>query len=165
MTVDVEAHPGGGRRSIGPAGTVARVLVGSGLVASVVEGHASGGWRPWSWALGLVGFPLMVLAWQRRRARRDPSRLDATGPTAHALNIAAFAALYLTPVTSDAALLFYGASMLVAATRGAAGCEVLAISNWTLRRDDQIGCALFWPIDTAEHHRHQPAAANHPTTP
>jgi len=43
--------------------------------------------------------------------------------------------------------------MLVAAVRGYAGCEVLAVSNWVLRRDDQIGCMLFWPPDTAESDR------------
>ena len=40
--------------------------------------------------------------------------------------------------------------MLVAAAYGYAGCEVLAVSNWLLRRDDQIGCAVFWPVDTME---------------
>ena len=40
--------------------------------------------------------------------------------------------------------------MLVAAARGYAGCEVLAVSNWLLMRNDQIGCALFWPIDALE---------------
>jgi hypothetical protein len=43
--------------------------------------------------------------------------------------------------------------MLLAAVRGDAGCEVLAVSNWLLRRDDQIGCLLFWPIDHAERRR------------
>jgi hypothetical protein len=47
-------------------------------------------------------------------------------------------------VTSDAALVFYGALMLLAAVRGYAGCEVLAVSNWLLGRDDQIGCMPFW---------------------
>jgi hypothetical protein len=61
--------------------------------------------------------------------------------------------LYLPEPTSDATLLFYGASMWLAAARGYAGCEVLAVSNWLLRRDDQIGCALFWPVDRLEHHR------------
>ena len=42
------------------------------------------------------------------------------------------------------------ASMLLAALRGYAGCEVLAVSNWLLRRDDQVGCAVFWPIDQLE---------------
>jgi hypothetical protein len=45
-----------------------------------------------------------------------------------------FLALYLPEPTSDAALIFYGASMLLAALRGYAGCEVLAVSNWRLRR-------------------------------
>jgi hypothetical protein len=39
------------------------------------------------------------------------------------------------------------------ALRGYAGCEVLAVSNWLLQRDDQVGCALFWPADQLEHHR------------
>jgi hypothetical protein len=76
---------------------------------------------------------------------------------AHVVNIAVFFALYFTPdyaptlaVTSDAALLFYGASMLVAAARGYAGCEVLAVSNWVLARDDQVGCLVFAPVDRAE---------------
>jgi hypothetical protein len=36
--------------------------------------------------------------------------------------------------------------MLVAALRGYAGGEVPAVSNRLLRRDDQIGRAVFWPI-------------------
>lgn len=51
---------------------------------------------------------------------------------------------------SDAALPFYGVSMLLAALRGYAGCEVLAISNWLLRRDDQVGCVVFAPVDHPE---------------
>ncbi len=148
---DDEERAGRSRRSIGRWETAARVVVGALLVGSVAEGHLSGDFHPWPWILGLVGFPLVVLAWQRWRASRHPSRLAATGPAAHLVNIAVFGALYLTPVTSDAALLFYGTSMLLAAARGYAGCEVLAVSNWLLRRDDQIGCMVFWPVDTAEH--------------
>jgi hypothetical protein len=55
--------------------------------------------------------------------------------------------------TNDAALIFYGASMLLKALRGYGGCEVLAVSNWLLRRDDQVGCAVFWPIDRLERPR------------
>ena len=73
------------------------------------------------------------------------------------LNLAVFLALYLTfwyapalRVTSDAALIYYGASMLVAARRGYAGCEVLAVSNWLLRRDDEVGCAVFFVVDQLE---------------
>ena len=74
-----------------------------------------------------------------------------------AINIVAFLALVLTPwyvrplaFTSDAALVFYGASMLLAALRGYGGCEVLAVSNWILGRDDQIGCLVLSPVDSAE---------------
>jgi hypothetical protein len=86
-------------RGIGPVGTVARLVVGLGLLTSVTWGHLVRGFHPWSWALGLLGFP-----------------------------------------------------MLLAALRGYGGCEVLAVGNWLLRRDDQIGCAPFWPIDRLERH-------------
>jgi hypothetical protein len=145
------------RRHIGPVGTGARVIVGLWFLGSVVHGHVTGEFRPAPWVLGLLGFPALLLAWQWWRSRRTPVRFDATGPVAHVLNIVAFFALYLTPdyapalsVTSDAALLFYGVSMLLAAIRGYAGCEVLALSNWLLRRNDQVGCLVLAPIDYAE---------------
>jgi hypothetical protein len=148
------------RRRIGPIGTTARLILGGLLLGSVVQGHLAGPFRPATWALGLVGFPALLLGWQWLGARRTPTRLQATGPVANVLNVVLFLALYLTPayapvlsVTSDAALLFYGASMLLAALRGYAGCEALAVSNWLLGRDDQVGCLLFWPIDHAERRR------------
>jgi hypothetical protein len=151
-------------RAIGVIGTSARVVVGAWLAGSVLYGHATHGWHPVAWLLGLVVFPSVVLAWQWWRARRDPAPLRATGPVAHAVNLAVFLALYLTwwyapgvDVLSDAALLFYGVSMLLAAVRGYAGCEVLLVSNWVLHRDDQVGCAPFWPIDAAEARARRPA--------
>jgi hypothetical protein len=115
------------------------------------------GVHPASLALGLVGFPAVLLAWQVVRARLTTASFRATGPLGFALNGAIFLALYLTPFygpalafTSDAAPLFYGTSMLLAALRGYAGCEVLAISNWLLRRNDQVGCVVFAPIDHLE---------------
>lgn len=159
-TRDAESRLGGGSRSIGPAGAVARLLVGTLMVGSAVVGQMATGWRPGSWALGLVGFPLGVLFWQWWRARGSPARLDGTGPVAYVTNIAVDAALYLTPwyapalsVTSYAALLFYGSSMFLAAARGYAGCEVLALSNLVLGRDDQVGYVLFSPLDAAERAR------------
>jgi hypothetical protein len=44
-------------------------------------------------------------------------------------------------------------SMLLAAPRSYAGCEVLAVPNWLLRRDDQVGCVLFAPVDALERRR------------
>jgi hypothetical protein len=159
-TIGSNDRPTSRRRRIGPIGTTARIVVGILLLGSVIQGHLAGPFRPAAWALGLLGFPALLLGCQWLRARRSPTRLQATGPIANLANVAVFLALYLTPdyapvlsITSDAALLFYGASMLLAAVRGYAGCEVLAVSNWLLGRDDQIGCLLFWPIDHAERRR------------
>lgn len=106
-----------------------------------------------SLALGLLLLPAVLVFWQWMRLRRDPSRLEATGPLPTAINIAVFALLVSTasiPAISFvgfAAMVFYGASLLLAALRGYAGCEVLAASNWFLRRDDQIGCLVLSPVD------------------
>jgi hypothetical protein len=104
----IDTHPGGRERGIGPLGTTARVLVGGLLLASVTFGHLTRGFHPSAWLLGLVGFPAMLVAGQWLRARRTPTPLRATGPVAHVLNMAVFVVLYLLEPTSDAALLFYG---------------------------------------------------------
>jgi hypothetical protein len=147
-------------RAIGAAGTVARVLTGLVLLTSVLSGEASRGWHPAAWVLALLVFPVTALAAAWLRARRHLVGLRATGPAGHAVNAAVFAALYATPwyapplgFTSDAALIFYGASMLLAAARGYAGCEVLAVPNWLLHRDDQVGCVVFAPVDAVERRR------------
>lgn len=153
------------RRHIGVIGTTARVVLGLFLLAygvlggqvSVIHGQVRTGFEPLSVAIGVVAFPTVLLAWQWLRARRALTRLQATGPFSTALNMLVFLALFLTPwyarplsFTSDAALVFYGASMLLAALRGYGGCEVLAISNWILGRDDQVGCLVFGPLDYLE---------------
>lgn len=111
----------------------------------------------WEWLLGVVAMPGLLLGWQQTRVSRDPRPIQATGPLGHAATLLAFLVLYLTPlyvpalsVTSGAALIFFGGSMLVAALRGYRGCEMLAVSNWILRRNDQVGCVLFSPIDRLE---------------
>jgi hypothetical protein len=139
-------------------GTAARAVLGLTLLAIVLQGELSTrGINVLSLCVGLVGIPAVVLTWQWLRARRMPARLEATRPWDFALNMAVVAALYFTPwyarplaFTSDATLYFYGASMLLAAGRGFDGCEVLAVSNWLLHRDDHVGCALFAPVDYLE---------------
>ena len=140
-------------RRIGTIGTALRALVGLGCVylalANEDEGLAWG--LQWHEAvLGLVAFPavMIAIALLARRYSEGPVRL--TGPLGLALNTAAIVALIAIPYTRDAALLFYGASLLVAAWRGLPGCEITVLSNWVLRRDDQIGCPVFSPIDEAE---------------
>jgi len=153
------------RRHIGPIGTIARVVVGLlllgyGLVGGTVvisHGQLRTGFEPLGLLLGVIAFPAVLLAWQWVRARSTTTRFEATGPVGTAINMAVFLALVLTPwylpafaFTSDAALIFYGASMLLAALRGYGGCEVLAISNWVLGRDDQVGCFVLSPVDNIE---------------
>jgi hypothetical protein len=152
-------------RNIGSVGTLARLVIGTlmllyGLLGGrleVMQGKVQTGFDPLSVAIGLVAFPAVLLGWQWLRARTNPTRYEATGPVPTTVNIVVFVALVLTPqyarplsFTSNAAMVFYGASMLLAAVRGYGGCEVLAISNWILRRDDQIGCLVLSPIDDYE---------------
>ncbi len=117
-------------RGIGPIGTLARLGIG----------------------LWLVG-----IAWHGWRIRRHAARFEDTSPLSFALSVTLPLALYFTwwyapafSVTSDAVLLFVGGSMVFAALRGSAGCELLALSNWLLRRCDQIACAIFTPLDSLE---------------
>ncbi len=143
------------RRAIGVIGTLARLVVGGWLLADVAAAFR---WAEWyEPVLGLVGFPALLMFGQWLRLRYTVAPLRATGPVGLLVNMAIFLALYLTPqyfpplaFTSDAVLYFYGASMLLAAVRGYAGCEMLAVPNWLLRRDDQVGCFVFAPLDALE---------------
>ena len=158
-------RPEAARRQIGAFGTSARVVLGFiflafGLVGGKVivsHGQVQTGFSPISVVLGLVFLPAVLLGWQGLRGRRAHNRFEATGPLATTLNMLILFGLLLTPwyapplsFTSSAAFLFYGASMLLAAIRGYGGCEVLAVSNWLLRRDDQVGCLVLSPIDQLE---------------
>ncbi len=97
--------------------------------------------------IGLVVFPTavsLVLALRGPDAR--PLRL--VGPGGHALNILIWTvALNLALVPT---LVFGGVTQILAATRGYAGCELFAVSNWLRQRDDQIGCPVHSPIDALE---------------
>lgn len=130
-------------REIGSWGTAARVVVGAAaLVWAAVEGI--------TWvdaALGVVVLPgAVAIALRLRGSGAPPLRLD--GPVAHGANVGVAVLLFwLVPV---AAMLFYGASMLLAAYRGFAACEVFAAANWLWGRDDRLGCPLFTPVDAYE---------------
>jgi hypothetical protein len=139
------------RRGIGPVGTASRAVVG--LVLVYIAGGASGlEWHgEWYDTIGgLVLLPALTitLGLAARRYASGPLRL--TGPLAIALNCAVIVALVANPYTGGAATLFFAATLLIGAWRGQAGCEGTVISNWILRRDDQVGCPIFSPIDEAE---------------
>jgi hypothetical protein len=133
----------GTSRQIGRWGTAARIVGG----AAMLTGAALIGVEMLDALLGLVVFPLAVLAVLRLRGA-DAAPLRLTGSEGYCLNcLVGVAAFVFLPA---AALLFVGASTLVAAARGDAGCEVFAVSNWLRRRDDRIACPVFSPIDAAE---------------
>ena len=137
-------------RAIGPVGTFARLLLGSVFVGATVVAGTQGGLQWGEVALGLVAAPVVLLAWQVVRLRWTTERLDATGSIGFAVNFLIGAPFFMAEPTRDAALIFYGGSLLLAGIRGYAGCEVLAISNWILRRQDQVGCVVFSPLDQIE---------------
>ena len=150
-------------RQIGAIGTTARVIIGALMLVFGAFGgkfiFVRGPQLSFDVAaliLGLVAFPAVVIAWQWMRFRRNSSRLVATGPVATAVNILVLALLlgtsYLPAISfiGFATFVYYGASLLLAALRGYTGCEVLAASNWLLRRDDQIGCFVLSPVDQWE---------------
>jgi hypothetical protein len=70
----------GRRRRIGPIGTTARLIVGGLLLGSVVQGHLAGPFRPAAWALGLLGFPALLLGWQWLRADAPQPASRQPGP-------------------------------------------------------------------------------------
>jgi hypothetical protein len=86
-----------------------------------------------------------------------PTRLQATGPRSTALNMLVLVALLLTPwyapslsFTSVAALVFIRSLNVAGGAARIHGCEVTAISNWMLGRDDQVGCLVLSPVDELE---------------
>jgi hypothetical protein len=139
----------GRSRAIGPLGTTARALVGVALLALGILG--GGHWITW-WqlAVGIVGMPAAALAAQCTRLAFKRGALGQTSHLASCINFAVLFALLWASATRNSALVFLGASMLLAAARGYGGCESLAISNWLLRRNDQVGCLVFAPIDGLE---------------
>ena len=140
------------KRRIGLVGTLARIAVGFAFLYLALTEFGNPKWdlEWYSAPLGLLVFPAALLLFQAVRLRFTSDRLNATGALGFGLNLAAGAVLFSFDYTREAALLFYGTSMLLAAARGYAGCEVLAITNWILRRDDQVGCVVFSPLDEIE---------------
>jgi hypothetical protein len=58
------------------------------------------------------------------------------------------AVTFATPLDGAASVfLFLGLSLLIAAWRGDAGCEAVAIPNALTRRVDSTGCVVFSAVD------------------
>jgi hypothetical protein len=136
-------------RAIRPIGTRPRIVTGTAflLLGLLLDGDGI----DWSaLLLGLAGLSAIVVLAQLARLSVTTTALRETGRVAACFNLALFDLLLALPWTSRPTFVFLGASMLLAARRGYAGCETLAIPNWLLRRNDQVGCVLFTPIDALE---------------
>lgn len=136
----------GTQRRIGPLGTTARVCLG---VALLIAAWSLGADLT-DLLVGLVFMPVAVIALLALRGR-DATPLRLLGPRGYAINFGIAGVLLLVVMVPS--LIFYGASMLLAAARGYAGCEILAIQNWVTRRDDRMACPVFSPIDGMERHQ------------
>ena len=137
-------------RRIGTIGTASRVVVGLGLLYFALADRLSWGLSWHEAALGLVAFPAVMVALGLAARYFAGRPVQFMGPVGLAVNTAVIVALFVFDYTADAAALFYGVTMFVAAWRAQPGCEATVLSNWILRRDDQIGCPTFAPIDEAE---------------
>lgn len=116
------------RRRIGPVGTAVRAAGGLGLIylAGAVDG------TPWDvdWYDPLVGFvvlPAIMLAVVLTARRYAVGPIRFTGPVGIGVNAAVIVALLSSDYTAGGAVLFYGASMLLAAWLGLPGCEATVL--------------------------------------
>jgi hypothetical protein len=148
------------RREIGPVGTASRIV--GGLIAIALPIALAGfGW--WDAAVALLVLPVVatvvatvVTAAYRRLAPGALSRpaVICSGPACWVVAgvVAAYVGItFITPVNVATAFwVWIGASLLIGAARGYAGCEILAMPNLVTGRRDQIGCLVFTPIDRAE---------------
>ena len=138
-------------RSIGRTGTVARIVAGLAFLELGILGlpplHLLAWWQI---LIGFIGLPAPATLMQLARSALTRERLRQTGGAATMINCIVLTGLLIIPRTRGITFIFLGEAMLLAALRGYGGCETLAFSNWLLRRDDQIGCILFTPIDHLE---------------
>ena len=148
-------------RGIGPWGTVGRLVLGVVFLWLAFSNLRLTEYStpPWhAFVIGLIALPVGLLAFQKIRLGFTKETLNSTGPGGFAANCVVGALLFSLPFTREATVLFYGVSLLLAAARGYAGCEILAISNWLIRRNDQVGCVVFSPLDAIESRSRQAKA-------
>jgi hypothetical protein len=159
-TAEARVERSGSRRQIGPLGTLVRIVGG---VVAIALPIALDGLTVFEAAVALIALPLIaaiVAAVITSTFRRlAPSALQsrhaicsAPGCSLIAVMVAANSAL-VAPTSANGNVTIWvwlGASMLLAATRGYGGCEVLAVSNLVTGRREQIGCILYTPIDQLE---------------
>jgi hypothetical protein len=167
---DTYAGSAGSGRQIGPVGTSTRI-VGGAIAISLPIALDGLDWSEAAVALlalpliAMIAAPVITAAFRALAPNALASRhgiCSAPGCSLIAVMVAANDALAAASSANGSVTIWVwlGASMLLAAARGYAGCEVLAISNLITRRRDQIGCILYTPIDTAEARRRKHATVS-----
>ncbi len=135
-------------REIGLTGTISRLLISPFFIWWGFDSPMAD--LPFQWhqiGLGVIGIPLFVAILQLGIAqfRREP--IQATGWMGTIGNIMFLFILFNIAFLHNAVFFYLGFSMLLAVIIGYAGCETLAISNWMIRRNDEVGCVLFSAFD------------------
>lgn len=146
-----------GGRAIGPWGTTARAVVGAAAIAwgvAVPHEHplldlpgASSDLV--GLVVGLVVAPVALTLAVLARGRNAP-RLHLGHGAACLVTVLAIGVAQFYPA---AVLVSIGAPLLLLAAVGRGGCELLAVPNLVLRRDDYLFCLPFSPIDAWERRR------------
>ncbi len=141
-------------RKLGASGSIARAVVGTAVVALTI---GLDGLRLWAVAAAVTVLPLGVVVAsvgvQRGFDRLSVdstqlrARIGASAIVLGALVVIGTTLTFVSPVDAGALYLFVGSSMIVAAVRGDAGCEVLSIPNAILRRRDTLWCPVFAAFD------------------
>jgi len=136
-------------RRLGPVGTAARVAGGLGALVLPIAQGALTWWDPGA-ALTLLPLTAIAVAtalsaapvWVR-------SLLSLVAVIAVEIG-----ATFASPLDGASAIwIFLGVSLLIAAVRGDAGCEAVAIPNAIAGRSDSTGCVIYSPLDAAEARR------------
>jgi hypothetical protein len=147
------------KRAIGHVGTITRFILAPILIyfgfrspieyivedssVSLLPGYID------DLVVGIIVFPLIMISIQLVWKYLKNKSLRATGSIGFSVNFIITLMLFYSPL-QHAMWFFLGFSLLIAAIRGYAGCEIMAISNWVTGRNDQVGCVLFSPIDSLE---------------
>lgn len=168
LTDSIVSNPRERARTLGPIGTAARAIAGGVLILVPI---ASDGLARWDAVAALIVLPALSVALDRLLAAGVTRLSEATGRLASAatrtwsvhlsalvLILASATALtYVTPIDAGAIWLFFGVSFVVAAIRGDAGCEAVAIPNAIFRRRERTGCVVFLLVDSLEGRSGAPA--------
>lgn len=151
---DVSGAGGGHRRTIGPWGTAVRAAAGiAGIAWAVAVPHEhplmdlpGSSSDAIGLLVGLVVAPAVLTLAVLIRGRN--------APRIHLGHVAACLVTLVTVIVAQfypaAVLVTVSAPLLLLAAVGRQGCELLAVSNLVLRRNDYLFCLPFSPIDRWE---------------